>query len=105
MSGPPRDPDTWLSSSGISTGLMAFNVLGVTQVGTDGGQKFFVEKVSACQSPGRNIKIPSPWKSLVPDLVTMFSAGPEVQPNSDEKAFESTFISWIAPMGTVAIAV
>ena len=35
----------------------------------------------------------------------MFSAGPEVQPNSEENAFESTLISWMAPIGTVAIAV
>src|SRR5678816_3818369 len=89
----------------MSTGLIACSVLGVTQVGTEGGQKFFVEKVSACQAPGRTITIPSPWKSFVPDLVTMFSAGPEVQPNSDENAFDRTFISWIAPSGTVAIAV
>ena len=48
---------------------------------------------------------PSPCRSLVPDLVTMFNAGPAVQPNSEENAFESTVISWIAPSGTVAIAV
>ncbi len=41
----------------------------------------------------------------MPDLVTMFSAGPAVQPNSAENAFESTVISWIAPSGTVAIIV
>ena len=35
----------------------------------------------------------------------MFSAGPEVQPYSEENAFESTVTSWIAPIGTVAIAV
>ena len=42
---------------------------------------------------------------MVPVLVTMFSAGPEVQPNSDEKALDSTEISWIAPTGTVACIV
>ena len=41
----------------------------------------------------------------MPDLVTMFSAGPAVQPNSAENAFESTVISWTAPIGTVAIIV
>ena len=41
----------------------------------------------------------------MPDLVTMFNAGPEVQPNSEENAFESTVISWMAPSGTVAIIV
>ena len=41
----------------------------------------------------------------MPDLVTMFSAGPAVQPNSEENAFESTVISWMAPSGTVAIIV
>jgi hypothetical protein len=30
---------------------------------------------------------------FVPDLVTMFSAGPAVQPYSAENAFESTVIS------------
>ena len=35
----------------------------------------------------------------------MFSAGPAVQPNSAENAFESTEISWMAPTGTVAIIV
>jgi hypothetical protein len=44
-------------------------------------------------------------KRFVPDLVTMFSAGPEVQPNSEENAFESTVDFLIAPSGTVAIAV
>jgi hypothetical protein len=73
---------------------MACSVVGVTQLGTDGGQNPSVEKVFACQlPPGRMRTIPSPWYSFVPDLVTMFSAGPEVQPNSDEKAFERTLIS------------
>jgi hypothetical protein len=49
--------------------------------------------------------MPSPWKSFVPDLVTMFSAGPEVQPNSEEKAFVRMLISCTAPSGTVAMAV
>src|SRR6185295_18930177 len=75
------------------------------QVGTEGGQKFLVANPFACQSPGRIINSPSPWKLLVPDLVTMFNAGPDVQPYSEENAFESTAISWIAPIGTVAIAV
>jgi hypothetical protein len=35
----------------------------------------------------------------------MFSAGPAVQPNSAEKALDSTEISWMAPTGTVAIIV
>src|SRR5215813_9972697 len=105
MIGPPIEPEICFSSSGMSTGLIAFSVLGVTQVGTDGGQKFFVENVSACQSPGRNRKIPSPCKALVPDLVTMFNAGPAVQPNSAENALVSTANSWTAPSGTVAIAV
>ena len=48
---------------------------------------------------------PSPCSSFVPDLVTMFSAGPAVQPNSAENAFESTVISCTAPSGTVAIIV
>ncbi len=48
---------------------------------------------------------PSPCRPFVPDLVTMFNAGPEVQPNSEENAFESTVISWMAPSGMVAIIV
>src|SRR6185295_19655354 len=35
----------------------------------------------------------------------MFKAGPDVQPNSEENAFERIVISWMAPSGTVAIAV
>src|SRR5690242_18063598 len=105
MIGPPMEPEYCLSASGMSTGLMALSVTGVTHVSSECGQKFFVEKVSACQSPGRNKNTPSPCRVLVPDLVTMFSAGPEVQPNSEEKAFERTVISCIAPSGTVAMAV
>src|SRR4051812_43787317 len=105
MTGPPTEPDTWASASGMSTGLTPVNVLGVTQLGTDGGQKFAVENRSACMAPGRPRNIPSPCSVFVPDLVTMLSAGPAVQPNSEENAFDSTVISWIAPTGTVAIAV
>src|ERR1700674_5407161 len=89
----------------MSTGLIAASVLGVTQLGTDGGQKFLVENVFACQPPGRLMNSPSPCRLFVPDLVTMFKAGPAVQPNSEEKAFESTVISWMAPSGMVAIIV
>src|SRR4029453_18516268 len=105
MIGPPMEPEICESASGMSTGLMARKVDGVTQVDTDDGQKPLVENVFACQSPGRLIKSPSPWRSFVPDLVTMFKAGPAVQPNSAENAFESTAISCIAPSGIVAIAV
>src|SRR5437763_15062993 len=75
------------------------------QLGTEDGQNPLVENVPACQLPGRTINSPSPCRSVVPDLVTMLSAGPEVQPNSEENAFESIVISWTAPSGTVAIAV
>ena len=37
----------------MSTGLIAVSVVGVTQLGTDGGQKSLVENVFACMSPGR----------------------------------------------------
>ena len=47
----------------------------------------------------------SPVKAFVPDLVTTFTAGPAVQPYSEEKAFESTVTSSTAPRGTVAIMV
>src|ERR1043165_820967 len=105
MIGPPMVPESWLSSSGMSTGLIACSVAGVMQLDTDGGQKPLVEKLFACHAPGRSIKMASPRSSFVPDFVTMFSAGPAVQPNSEENAFERTFISCIAPSGTVAIAV
>src|SRR5262245_36932083 len=103
--GPPIVPDTWPSSSGMSTGLIAVSVEGVTHDGADSGQKPLVENSSDCRPPGRAMNTASPCMSFVPDLVTMFSAGPEVQPNSDANAFERTWISLIAPMGTVAIAV
>src|SRR5439155_23062057 len=93
------------SSSGTSAGLMAVSVLGVMQLATDGAQKPTVPNVSACHPPGRVMKSPSPRTSFVPDLVTMFIAGPAVQPNSAENAFESTETSWMAPTGTVAIMV
>src|SRR4051812_13821278 len=84
---------------------MPWSVLGVTQLGTDGGQKFVVEKLSACMPPGRTKNSPSPCTVFVPDLVTMLSAGPAVQPNSEEKALESTVTSCTAPTGRVAIIV
>src|SRR5262249_25872208 len=90
----------------MSTGLIAVRVDGVTQVDTDGAQKPSVENVFACQlPPGRPRYSASPCQLLVPDLVTMFSAGPAVQPNSEENAFVSTVISCTAPSGTVAIIV
>src|SRR4051794_40338133 len=104
--GPPTVREYWFSLSGTSTGLMAVRVPGVTQVETDGAQKFLVENVCACMlPPGRAMKRASPWMLLVPDLVTMFNAGPAVQPNSEENALESTVISWMAPIGMVAMAV
>src|SRR5262245_10293395 len=90
----------------MSTGLIAVSAGGVTQLDTDGAQKPFVENAFDCQlPPGRFMNRPSPCRLFVPDFVTMFNAGPEVHPNSDENALESTVISWIAPNGTVAIAV
>src|ERR1700730_8353962 len=91
--GPPIEPETCDSVSGMSTGLIATSVVGVTQLATDGGQKFLVENVFACMPPGRPRNSPSPCRSFVPDLVTIFNAGPAVQPNSAENAFESTVIS------------
>src|SRR3954462_3917334 len=105
MRGPPIEAETCFKESGTSTGVIDVRVVGVTQLATEGGQKFVVEKLFACMSPGRPMKSPSPCSRLVPDFVTMFKAGPAVQPNSEENAFESTVISWTAPIGTVAIAV
>src|SRR5436190_4896967 len=42
---------------------------------------------------------------LVPDFVTMFSAGPAVQPHSAENALDKARNSWTAPTGKVAIIV
>src|SRR4029453_17969726 len=75
------------------------------QLATDGAQKPSVENVFACELPGRPMYSAWPCRALVPDLVTMFNAGPAVQPNSAENAFDSTAISWTAPTGTVAIMV
>ena len=100
--GPPIDPETWLSSSGTSAGLIASSVPGVVQLGTDAGQNPVVENVVACAPPGRPRYSASPRTALVPVLVTMLSAGPEVQPYSDEKALASTDTSCTAPIGTVA---
>src|SRR4051812_10342474 len=89
----------------MSMGVIEVSVVGVTHEGTEGGQKFFVEKDLACISPGRPRKRNSPWKPLVPPLVTILRAGPAVQPNSEEKALESSVISCTAPSGMVAIIV
>src|ERR1700694_5807060 len=103
MIGPPIEPETCESASGMSTGLIAASVVGVVQLGTDGGQKFLVANVFACIGPRRLMNSPSPCRLFVPDLVTMFNAGPAVQPNSEENAFESNVISCTGPRGTVAI--
>src|SRR5207249_2316864 len=84
-SGAPNVAENWFSSSGTSAGLTAVSVVGVMQqLATDGAQKPSVPNVFACQPPGRVMNSPSPRTSFVPDLVTMFSAGPAVQPNSAE---------------------
>src|SRR6266404_2503305 len=105
MIGPPIEPEYCLSASGMSTGLIALSVVGNKQLSTDGGQKLVFENEFACQSPGRTMNSPSPCSTFVPDLVTMFNAGPAVQPNSAENAFVRIANSWTAPIGTVAIAV
>src|ERR1700719_2303742 len=105
MIGPPIEPEYWPSASGMSTGLIAVSVDGVTQLETDGAQKPLVENVFACMLPGRLMNTASPCRLFVPDLVTMLSAGPAVQPYSDEKAFDSTVTSCTAPTGTVVIIV
>ena len=91
----------------MSTGLIALSVRGRDAASaTDAGQKSSVENDFACRlPPGRSMNSASPCRSFVPDLVTMLSAGPEVQPYSAENAFERTATSWMAPSGTVAIAV
>ena len=80
---------------------MAVSVDGVTHDDTEGAQKFFVENVDAWSPPGRNMYSASPRNVLVPDLVTMLSAGPAVQPYSAENAFDRTVVSCTAPTGTI----
>lgn|GEM_PF-6704527 len=65
----------------------------MTQLSTDGAQKPEVENVRAWERPSRFMKSASPCRSFVPDFVTIFRAGPAVQPYSDEKALERTVIS------------
>src|SRR4051812_25910785 len=103
--GPPREPEYWRSASGMSTGLIAESVDGVTQLSTDGAQKPLVENRFACRPPMRLLKRISPCVLFVPDFVTMLSAGPDVHPYSAVKAFESTVTSCTAPTGTTAIIV
>src|SRR5437773_1296480 len=86
----------------MSTGLIARKVLGVVQ---EDGQNPFMENVFACQSPGRIMNNPSPRNAFVPDFVTTFTAGPDVQPYSAENALDSSVTSCTAPSGTVAIIV
>ena len=52
--GPPIVPEYCCSASGMSTGLIAVSVDGVTQVGTDGGQKPLVENVFRLPVAGTN---------------------------------------------------
>ena len=73
-------PETWCSAAGTAAGLTAVRGAGVMQLATDGAQKPAVPNVFACQPPGRVRYSASPRTSLVPDLVTMFRAGPAVQP-------------------------
>src|SRR3954463_10870214 len=100
------EPENWISLAGMSTGLMGVRGSGGVAASTDGGQKPSVENVFACRlPPGLLSTRASPWRLLVPDLVTMFRAGPDVHPNSGENALVRTCISWMAPRGTVAMAV
>src|SRR4051794_26636776 len=99
MIGPPIDAEYWSNASGMSTAPTRDSVDGVTQVATDGGQKFLLENPFACIPPGRPRSKASPCSSFVPDFVTMFNAGPAVQPNSEENAFDSAVISCTAPIG------
>src|SRR5437868_12558150 len=96
----PIAPEYWSSASGTSAALMAVSVGGVTHDATDSGQNPSMPNVLACQPPGRPMYNPSPCGVLVPDLVTMLTAGPAVNPNSAEKAFESVVISCTAPSGS-----
>src|SRR5262245_15380342 len=85
---------------------MLVRVAGVRQVETEGGQKPSDGKDVAWKPPpGRAMARTSPWRSFAPPLETMFRAGPDVQPYSDEKAFERTVTSRRAAMGSVAVAV
>src|SRR5262245_52761547 len=75
---------------------------GSTQLEIEPGHCAPVPNEDGCAPPGRPRIRPSPRSTLVPDLVTMLTAGPEVQPNSAENALDMTFISSTAPTGSVA---
>src|SRR5258707_14130262 len=82
----------------MSTGLTAVSAPGVAQLGVESGQKPSVENDFAWRSPpGRLRTSASPCTRLEPDLVTMFRAGPEDQPNLDANGLVSTWNSMMKP--------
>ena len=92
--GPPIDPEDLVQRVRNIHRAHRASVDGVTQLATEGGQKFLGrERFRLPVPPGRPRNNASPCSSFVPDFVTMFSAGPAVQPNSDENAFDSAVIS------------
>src|SRR5262245_47926731 len=102
---PPIANAPWSKESGMfggSSSTAAPLFTGATQLAIDPGHCAPVPNVDGCAPPGRPRIRPSPRTTLVPDFVTMLTAGPEVQPNSAENAFDMTFISSTAPTGNVA---
>src|SRR5215470_6028545 len=89
----------------MSGGLTVVREAGVTHVETDDGQNSSVLSVFDCQLSGRFMYSASPCRVLVPDLLTMFIAGPAVHPNSAENELERICTSCTAPSGSVVIAV
>ena len=86
---PPEDS---VAVDVISSDQLA-KVMAGMKTGKKENPKPLVEKVLACALPRRFMYRSSPCMLLVPDFVTMFSAGPAVHPYSDEKAFDSTVTS------------
>src|SRR5579864_777887 len=102
---PPSAKDPCNSESGVSGGMSGAGLplsIGGTQVLVyELTHCSSAEKVVACAPPGRPSSSASPCVTLVPDLVTMFTAVLEVQPNSAENARDMTVISCTAPTGSV----
>src|SRR5262245_2233959 len=100
MANAPCNSESFMFGGSSSTAAPLFT--GSTQLEIEPGHWAPVPNVDGCAPPGRPRIRPSPRITLVPDLVTMLMAGPEVQPNSLENAFDMTFTSSTAPTGSVA---
>ena len=88
-----------LSASGTSPGLSKLgSLVRHITVPTQGKNSLSKTILPASRPVGKSPSA-SPRKLFVPDFVTMFSAGPAVQPNSAENEFVRTVISCIGRSG------